>query len=216
MAIFAAKSWRSLSGGPEPRPAGHVGDHLLGDRGGADMLRRHDQTPACILALALAGCASSKSGNGVADAATAPLSDLNLGARRDPARPGRGAQEAKRRRAAAAARRSPPRSASSRRCWAPTSTCRQAARPSLIERGGHAAGEARWARLRSTTESVIPFRGWAQAHRRGALLARGGRRDRRRLGAPLLPEGRGPGARLRLAPLRRPGRRAALPLAAQS
>ena len=34
--------------------------------------------------------------------------------------------------------------------------------PSLIERGGHAAGEAAVGALRSTTESVIPFRGWVR------------------------------------------------------
>jgi hypothetical protein len=33
---------------------------------------------ACTLAFALTACAAPKTGNGVADAATTPLSDLNL------------------------------------------------------------------------------------------------------------------------------------------
>lgn len=118
---------------------------------------------ACILALALAGCASSKSGNGVADAATAPLSDLNLVRAEIPP-------------ALAEALKGPYKAPTGSGCEAIAAEVGQleavlgadldvppsAARPSLIERGGHAAGEAAVGALRSTTESVIPFRGWVR------------------------------------------------------
>ena len=124
---------------------------------------------ACILALAMAGCASTKSGNGVADAATAPLSDLNLVRAEIPP-------------ALAEALKGPYKAPAGSGCEAIAAEVGQleavlgadldvppsAARPSLIERGGHAAGEAAVGALRSTTESVIPFRGWV---RKGAPLA---------------------------------------------
>lgn len=118
---------------------------------------------ACVLALALAGCASTKSGNGVADAATAPLSDLNLVRAEIPP-------------ALAEALKGPYKAPAGSGCEAIAAEVGQleavlgadldvppsAARPSLIERGGHAAGEAAVGALRSTTESVIPFRGWVR------------------------------------------------------
>ncbi len=55
------------------------------------------------------------------------------------------------------------------------------ATPSLIERGGSAAGDAMVGAVRSTTEGVIPFRGWVRkltgaeryAHEVAAAIAAG-------------------------------------------
>ncbi len=116
----------------------------------------------CLLALALAACASPKTGNQVADAATTPLADLNLVRAEIPP-------------VLAAALKGPYR--------APEAGCEpvaaevlqleavlgadldvppSAARPSLIERAGHGAGDAAVGALRNTAEGVIPFRGWVR------------------------------------------------------
>lgn len=116
-----------------------------------------------MLALALAGCASPKSGNGVTDAATTPLSDLNLVRAEIPP-------------VLAEALKGPYRAPAGGGCEALAAEVTQleavlgadldvppsATRPSLIERGGSAAGEAAVGALRSTAEGVIPFRGWVR------------------------------------------------------
>lgn len=116
-----------------------------------------------MLALALAACASSKTGNGVADAATAPLSDLNLVRAEIPP-------------PLAEALKGPYKPPAAAGCEAIAAEVAQleallgadldvppsASRPSLIERGGSAAGEAAVGALRSTAEGVIPFRGWVR------------------------------------------------------
>ncbi len=118
---------------------------------------------ACSLALALAGCASSKAGNGIGDAATTPLSDLNLVRAEIPP-------------VLAEALKAPYRLPAGSGCEAIGAEVTQleavlaadldvpptASRPSLIERGGNAAGEAAVGALRSTAEGVIPFRGWVR------------------------------------------------------
>lgn len=116
-----------------------------------------------MLALALAGCASPKGGNGVTDAAATPLSDLNLVRAEIPP-------------VLAEALKGPYRAPSGGGCEALAAEVTQleavlgadldvppsATRPSLIERGGSAAGEAAVGALRSTAEGVIPFRGWVR------------------------------------------------------
>ncbi len=118
---------------------------------------------ACTLALALAGCASPKSGSGVTDAATTPLSDLNLVRAEIPP-------------VLAEALKAPYRSPAGSGCESIAAEVTQLeavlgadldvpptpSRPSLIERGGSAAGEAAVGALRSTAEGVIPFRGWVR------------------------------------------------------
>lgn len=118
---------------------------------------------ACMLALALVACASPKTGNGVADAATTPLSDLNLVRAEIPP-------------VLAEALKGPYRPAAAGGCEPIAAEVAQleavlgadldvppsAARPSLIERGGNAAGEAAVGALRNTAEGVIPFRGWVR------------------------------------------------------
>ena len=66
---------------------------------------------------------------------------------------------------------------------------RGAAQPDRARR--HAAGGLRWALAQHHRKRHPVPRLGAQAHWRGALLARGGRRDRRRLGAPLYLKGVG-------------------------
>ena len=98
---------------------------------------------ACVLALALAGCASTKSGNGVADAATAPLSDLNLVRAEIPPALAEALKGPSRRRPAAAGEAIAAEVGQLEAVLgADLDVPPSAARPSLIERGGHAAGEA--------------------------------------------------------------------------
>lgn len=122
-----------------------------------------------LLSLSLVACAAprqdgtSPTGTRVGDAATAPLSDLNLvraeippplvqalkSPYRAPAEPGCAAiaTEVAQLEAVLGADLDVPPSAS---------------RPSLIERGGGAVGDAAVGALRSTAEGVIPFRGWVR------------------------------------------------------
>jgi len=125
--------------------------------------------PCALLGLALAACSSPRdastppTGTRVADAATTPLSDLNLvkaeippplvaalkAPYRVPAEPGCAAiaAEVTQLEAVLGADLDVPPSAS---------------RPSLIERGSGAVGDAAVGALRSTAEGVIPFRGWVR------------------------------------------------------
>lgn len=118
---------------------------------------------ACMSALALAACASPKTGNGVTDAATTPLSDLNLVRAEIPP-------------VLAEALKAPYKLPNGSGCEAIAAEVTQLeavlgadldvppspSRPSLIERGSSAAGEAAVGALRSTAEGVIPFRGWVR------------------------------------------------------
>lgn len=119
--------------------------------------------PVCLLALALSACSSTNGGKGVTDAATTPLSDLNLVKADIPA-------------ILAEALKSPYRPPAATGCEAIAAEVTQletvlgadldvpasAARPSLIERGGTAAGDAAVGALRGAAEGVIPFRGWVR------------------------------------------------------
>lgn len=122
-----------------------------------------------LLSLSLIACASprddasSSAGKRVGDAATTPLSDLNLvradipppliealkSPYRPPAEPGCAAiaTEVAQLEAVLGADLDVPPSAS---------------RPSLIERGGGAVGDAAVGALRGAAEGVIPFRGWVR------------------------------------------------------
>lgn len=118
---------------------------------------------SCALALTFAGCASAPSGKGVADAATTPLSDLNLVKAEIPP-------------VLAAALKAPYLAPAAPGCEAIAAEVTQleavlgadldvppsAARPSLIERGSSAAGDAAVGALRGAAEGVIPFRGWVR------------------------------------------------------
>lgn len=117
----------------------------------------------CLFALSLGACASQNTGKGVTDAATTPLSDLNLvkadippvlaeavkGPYKVPAGPGCEAIAAEVTQLEAV-------------LGADLDVPPSAARPSLIERGGSAAGEAAVGALRGAAEGVIPFRGWVR------------------------------------------------------
>lgn len=116
---------------------------------------------ACSLALALAGCASSKAGNGIGDAATTPLSDLNLVRAAIPP-------------ALRAAQQGPYAAPADRSCatlgadiqaldaalGADLDTPPSADDPGLVERGAGAAGDAAVGAVRGAAEGVVPFRGW--------------------------------------------------------
>jgi hypothetical protein len=179
--MFVEDPWCSLSGGP--------GNGLLPVtsvttcfRGAPGLLLSWPAMTkrwlACMLALALAGCASSKSGNGVADAATTPLSDLNLvraeippvllAAREKPyALPaaGRGCAELAREIAQLDA------------VLGADLDTPAGEKPGLLERGSDAVGDAATKALRDTAASVIPFRGWvrrltgAERYERGVAAA---------------------------------------------
>jgi len=116
-----------------------------------------------ILALALTACATQKGGEAIACAATTPLSDLNLvraeippvlveavkGPYRTPSEPGCEAigKEVTQLEAVLGADLDVPPSAD---------------RPSLLERGGTAVGDAALGTLRGAAEGVIPLRGWVR------------------------------------------------------
>lgn len=122
-----------------------------------------------LLTLGLAACASktddgaSSGAARVSDAATTPLSDLNVvrasippvlleaqkGPYKPPAEPGC---------AALAAEVAPLEAVLGADLDVPPS----AARPSLIERGGGAVGDAAVGALRGAAEGVIPFRSWVR------------------------------------------------------
>lgn len=118
---------------------------------------------ACSFVLALSACASQNSGKGVTDAATTPLSDLNLVKAEIPP-------------VLAEAVKAPYKAPAGPGCEAIAAEVTQLeavlgadldvppspARPSLIERGGAAAGEAAVGALRGAAEGVIPFRGWVR------------------------------------------------------
>jgi hypothetical protein len=118
----------------------------------------------------LAGCATSPAGGArpgtntqIADAATTPLSDLNLVRADIPP-------------ALAAAQRGPYALPADRSCTAlagevqaldavlgaDLDTPPTAANPSLVERGTGAVGNAAVGSLRGAAEGVIPFRGWVR------------------------------------------------------
>lgn len=117
----------------------------------------------CAVALALSACASSSGSKGVSDAATTPLSDLNLVKAEIPP-------------VLAAALKAPYLAPAGPGCEAIAAEVTQleavlgadldvppsAARPSLLERGGSAAGDAAVGALRGAAEGVIPFRGWVR------------------------------------------------------
>ncbi len=119
---------------------------------------------AMLLLPVLAGCSSPPhAGQSVTDAATAPLSDLNLVRASIPP-------------VLAEAVKAPYKAPAEAGCDAIATEVAQleavlgadldvppsAQRPSLLERGGQAAGEAAVGALRSTTEGVVPFRGWVR------------------------------------------------------
>jgi len=115
------------------------------------------------LCLALGACASSGGGKGVTDAATTPLSDLNLVKAEIPP-------------VLAEALKAPYKAPAGAGCEAIAAEVTQleavlgadldvppsASRPSLLERGGTAAGDAAVGALRGAAEGVIPFRGWVR------------------------------------------------------
>lgn len=117
----------------------------------------------CSLALALGACASTNGSQGVTDAAATPLSDLNLVKAEIPP-------------VLAQALKSPYQAPTGPGCETIVAEVTQleavlgadldvppsAARPSLIERGSSAAGEAAVGALRGAAEGVIPFRGWVR------------------------------------------------------
>lgn len=120
--------------------------------------------PAILLAVLVSGCATqSKSGTQVTDAATAPLSDLNLVRAEIPS-------------VLLAAQKAPYAMPADKSCKALTEDVQALdavlgadldapptpANPSLVERGAVSAGDAAIGALRSTTEGVIPFRGWVR------------------------------------------------------
>ncbi len=119
--------------------------------------------PVCLLAMALGACSSTQGGKGVADAATTPLSDLNLVKAEIPP-------------VLAEALKAPYRPPAEAGCDVIAAEVTQleavlgadldvppsAARPSLLERGGTAAGDAAVGALRGAAEGVIPFRGWVR------------------------------------------------------
>ncbi len=125
--------------------------------------------PLLILTLALAACATNQDGSGAAgtarvtDAAATPLSDLNvvrasippvlLEAQKGPYKlpPEAGC-------AALAAEVTPLEAVLGADLDVPPS----ASRPSLIERGSGAVGDAAVGALRGAAEGVIPFRGWVR------------------------------------------------------
>lgn len=124
---------------------------------------------AGLLCLALVACASPNDGSPpagakrVTDAATTPLSDLNLVKAEIPP-------------PLVAALKAPYRVPAEAGCAVIAAEVAQleavlgadldvppsAARPSLIERGSGAVGDAAVGALRSTAEGVIPFRGWVR------------------------------------------------------
>ena len=113
-----------------------------------------------ILVLVLAACAAPEPGR-VTDAATAPLSDLNLVKAPIPA-------------VLADAQKHPYAAPVDTGCSALATAVRSldevlgadldaapsAANPGLIERGGTAIGDAAVGALRSTAEGLVPYRGW--------------------------------------------------------
>lgn len=117
----------------------------------------------CMLALALAACSSTNGSKGVTDAATTPLSDLNLVKAEIPP-------------VLSEALKAPYRPPAAAGCDVIAAEVTQleavlgadldvppsAARPSLLERGGTAAGDAAVGALRGAAEGVIPFRGWVR------------------------------------------------------
>jgi hypothetical protein len=117
----------------------------------------------CMLALALAACSSTQGSKGVGDAATTPLSDLNLVKAEIPP-------------VLAEALKAPYRPPAAAGCEVIAAEVTQleavlgadldvppsAARPSLLERGSTAAGDAAVGALRGAAEGVIPFRGWVR------------------------------------------------------
>jgi hypothetical protein len=122
--------------------------------------------PACcslVVALGLSACASTSGSKGVTDAATTPLSDLNLVKAEIPP-------------VLAEALKAPYRPPAAPGCEAIAAEVSQLEvvlgadldvppsphRPSLIERGSSAAGEAAVGALRGAAEGVIPFRGWVR------------------------------------------------------
>lgn len=134
------------------------------------MNRPFASTAAALAVLALAGCAST-AGDGapqgadarVAQAVTAPLSDLNLVRAEIPP-------------VLAAAQKAPYAVPADRSCselaadvraldavlGADLDTPSTAANPSLIERGGSLVGDAAVGAVRSTAEGVVPLRGWVR------------------------------------------------------
>lgn len=131
-----------------------------------------------LLVAALGGCATSQGDQAIVNAATTPLNDLNLVHAAIPE-------------VLAAAQRNPYGLPASRECaalntdihaldevlGADLDTPATDANPSLLERGGNAAGDAAVGALQRTTEGIIPFRGWirklsgAERHSRRVIAA---------------------------------------------
>ncbi|MBI5258283.1 MAG: hypothetical protein HY855_17390 [Burkholderiales bacterium] len=118
--------------------------------------------PALLIALCLAACASVDAGK-IGEAATSPLSDLNLV--NAPIPP-----------VLQQAQKQPYQLPADLRCELLTSEVRgldevlgpdldtppSAANPGLIARGGNALGEAAVGALRGAAEGVVPVRGWVR------------------------------------------------------
>ena len=117
----------------------------------------------CSFALTLSACAAAPGSKGVTDAATTPLSDLNLVKADIPP-------------VLAEALKAPYRPPSAPGCEVIAAEVTQLEavlgadldvppspnRPSLLERGSSAAGEAAVGALRGAAEGVMPFRGWVR------------------------------------------------------
>ncbi len=116
-----------------------------------------------VSVLVLSACTTQKAGTAVTDAATTPLSDLNLVKAEIPP-------------VLAEALKAPYKPPVAAGCEVIAAEVAQleavlgadldvppsAARPSLIERGGTVAGEAAAGALRGAAEGVIPFRSWVR------------------------------------------------------
>lgn len=126
------------------------------------MKKRTTSITALALALALAACAAPETGR-VTDAASAPLSDLNLVKAPIPA-------------VLAEAQKQPYLTPADPSCGALATEVRgldevlgpdldapaSEANPGLIERGGAAAGNAAIGALRGAAEGLVPYRGWVR------------------------------------------------------
>ena len=121
------------------------------------------RTLLLVTMLALAACSSNPKGDSAAQAATAPLSDLNLV--HAPIPP-----------VLAQAQRGPYAAPAERSCAALTTEVKALdaalgadldtppapGDPGLVERGAGAAGDAAVGAIRSAAEGVVPFRGWVR------------------------------------------------------
>ncbi|MGE4053029.1 MAG: hypothetical protein AB7F38_18300, partial [Piscinibacter sp.] len=117
-----------------------------------------------LFCLALGACASSNGSKGVSDAATTPLSDLNLVKAEIPPVLAEALKAPYRPPAAAAGCEAIAVEVTQLEAvlGADLDVPPSAARASLIERGSTAAGDAAVGALRGAAEGVIPFRGWVR------------------------------------------------------